>query len=279
MKDWQPMSFSPRTGLLYIPHQNLCEDIEAMADQLHRRHAVRRRERRLQGRPRRTPRRGHRLGSGRGKGGLGDQGEVPGLERHGRDRGRRGVLRDDGRLVQGGATRRPASCCGSSSAAPGSSASRSSISGPDGHQYVAVFSGVGGWAGAIVSNDLDTRDATAGNGFGGACADLKTARHAAACSTCSRSEAADDRAGAGRWRWSPRCVCGGELGGARRGRCFASAPIRTTCRSRTARGEGFENRIAELIAADRGARVEYTWWAQRRGFVRNTLRGRRVRCA
>ena len=38
------------------------------------------------------------------------------------------------------------------------------------------------------------------------------------------------------------------------------------------KGEGFENRIAELIARDLGARVEYTWWPQRRGFVRNTLR-------
>jgi mxaJ protein len=37
------------------------------------------------------------------------------------------------------------------------------------------------------------------------------------------------------------------------------------------KGEGFENRIAELIAHDMGARVEYTWWAQRRGFIRNTL--------
>src|SRR5204862_7645220 len=36
-------------------------------------------------------------------------------------------------------------------------------------------------------------------------------------------------------------------------------------------GEGFENRIAELLAADRDATLEYTWWAQRRGFVRNTL--------
>ena len=36
-------------------------------------------------------------------------------------------------------------------------------------------------------------------------------------------------------------------------------------------GEGFENRIATLVARDLGARVEYTWWAQRRGFVRNTL--------
>jgi mxaJ protein len=39
-------------------------------------------------------------------------------------------------------------------------------------------------------------------------------------------------------------------------------------------GEGFENRIASLIAADLGERVEYTWWAQRRGFVRNTLNAR-----
>jgi mxaJ protein len=37
-------------------------------------------------------------------------------------------------------------------------------------------------------------------------------------------------------------------------------------------GRGFENRLAELIADDLGAEVQYTWWAQRRGFVRNTLR-------
>jgi len=38
-----------------------------------------------------------------------------------------------------------------------------------------------------------------------------------------------------------------------------------------ARGEGFENRIAELLARELGTRVEYTWWAQRRGLVRHTL--------
>ena len=38
------------------------------------------------------------------------------------------------------------------------------------------------------------------------------------------------------------------------------------------RKEGFENRIAELIAGELQAKVEYTWWAQRRGFLRNTLR-------
>jgi mxaJ protein len=36
--------------------------------------------------------------------------------------------------------------------------------------------------------------------------------------------------------------------------------------------EGFENKIAELVAKELGARLDYTWWAQRRGFIRNTLR-------
>jgi mxaJ protein len=34
---------------------------------------------------------------------------------------------------------------------------------------------------------------------------------------------------------------------------------------------GFENRLAELLAKDLGAELRYTWWAQRRGFFRNTL--------
>jgi mxaJ protein len=37
-------------------------------------------------------------------------------------------------------------------------------------------------------------------------------------------------------------------------------------------GEGFENRIAEVVAADLGASVRYTWHPQRKGFVRQTLK-------
>ncbi len=37
------------------------------------------------------------------------------------------------------------------------------------------------------------------------------------------------------------------------------------------KGEGFENRIAELIAGELHTTVRYYWWPQRRGFVRNTL--------
>jgi glucose dehydrogenase len=47
--------------------------------------------------------------------------------------------------------------------------------GPDGHQYVAVLCGVGGWSGAIVAGDLDPRDGTAALGFVNAMADLKQA--------------------------------------------------------------------------------------------------------
>lgn len=37
------------------------------------------------------------------------------------------------------------------------------------------------------------------------------------------------------------------------------------------RQQGFENRIAELVARDLGAKLRYVWWAQHRGFVRNTI--------
>jgi quinoprotein dehydrogenase-associated probable ABC transporter substrate-binding protein len=35
--------------------------------------------------------------------------------------------------------------------------------------------------------------------------------------------------------------------------------------------EGFENRLAELLAREFDRPVAYTWWPQRRGFMRNTL--------
>ena len=35
--------------------------------------------------------------------------------------------------------------------------------------------------------------------------------------------------------------------------------------------QGFENRIAELLARDLDAKLTYVWWAQHRGFVRNTI--------
>ena len=36
-------------------------------------------------------------------------------------------------------------------------------------------------------------------------------------------------------------------------------------------GQGIENRLAELLAADLKAELKYTWWAERRSFLKNSL--------
>jgi quinoprotein dehydrogenase-associated probable ABC transporter substrate-binding protein len=41
------------------------------------------------------------------------------------------------------------------------------------------------------------------------------------------------------------------------------------------KGEGFENKIAELLASDLGVPVRYTWFPDTIGFIRNTLGARR----
>ena len=38
-----------------------------------------------------------------------------------------------------------------------------------------------------------------------------------------------------------------------------------------AQGEGFDNRLAALLAEELHAMLVYTWWPQRRGFIRDTL--------
>ncbi len=47
-----------------------------------------------------------------------------------------------------------------------------SYKGPDGRQYIAVICGVGGWAGAIVSGNMDPHDPTGALGFANAVKDL-----------------------------------------------------------------------------------------------------------
>jgi glucose dehydrogenase len=47
-----------------------------------------------------------------------------------------------------------------------------SYRGPDGRQYIAVVAGVGGWAGAIVSAQMDPHDPTGALGFANAVKDL-----------------------------------------------------------------------------------------------------------
>ena len=47
-----------------------------------------------------------------------------------------------------------------------------SYRGPDGKQYVAILSGVGGWPGAVVAGQLNPEDPTVALGFNGATGDL-----------------------------------------------------------------------------------------------------------
>ena len=56
----------------------------------------------------------------------------------------------------------------------------------------------------------------------------------------------------------------------------AAAPLRVCADPNNlpfsnARGQGFENELARLVADELHTTVAYTWWAQRRGFIRNTL--------
>ena len=54
--------------------------------------------------------------------------------------------------------------------------------------------------------------------------------------------------------------------------CCGSAPIPNNLPFSNEAAQGFENKIAERLAQALGADLAYTWWAQRRGFVRNTLK-------
>jgi lanthanide-dependent methanol dehydrogenase len=173
-KDWQPSSWSPRTGLLYLPHQNLCMDQEATtADYI-----------------RGTPYLGMNVRMMAGPGGH--RGEVTAWNP---ERARpawkiienfpvwSGALATAGDVVFYGTMEgwfkavdaRTGEQLWRYKTGSGIVGQPITYRGPDGKQYVAVLSGVGGWAGAIVSGGLDPRDATAALGFVGAMADLPQA--------------------------------------------------------------------------------------------------------
>ena len=81
-KDWQPSSLSPRTGLLYIPHQNLCQDEEGTEANYIAGTPYVGGDREDVRRAGRTSRRAHGVGSRRRTAGVEGHGEVPGVERH-----------------------------------------------------------------------------------------------------------------------------------------------------------------------------------------------------
>jgi PQQ-dependent dehydrogenase (methanol/ethanol family) len=170
-KDWQPTSFSPKTGLLYIPHQNLCHDEEVLDVGY------------IQG----TPYVGANVKMNAGPGGnrgLLDAWDVVNAKQVWSIKEDfpvwSGALATAGDVVFYGTMDGWFKAVHAATGAPlwqfkvGSGIIGQPITykGPDGKQYVAVLSGVGGWAGAIVAGDLDARDRTAALGFVNAMRDL-----------------------------------------------------------------------------------------------------------
>ncbi len=173
-KDWQPASFSPRTGLIYVPHNNLCMDQESLEANY------------IAG----TPFVGANVRYYAGPGGH--MGELSAWDPIGRRkvwslRERfpvwSGTLATGGDLVFYGTMdgwfkavhARTGELLWQFRTGSGIIGQPITYRGPDGRQYIAVLSGVGGWPGAVVVNNLDTRDVTAALGWGGAMADLKRA--------------------------------------------------------------------------------------------------------
>ena len=170
-KDWQPSAFSPRTGWVYLPHSNLCMDWEGVEANY------------IAG----TPFVGANVRMYPGPGGH--RGEFsawdPAAGREVWTVKERfpvwsGALATAGDVVFYGTLEGWFKALDAKTGRElwkfktGSGIIGQPITyrGPDGRQYVAILSGVGGWAGAIVVAGLDPRDTTAAKGFAAAMADL-----------------------------------------------------------------------------------------------------------
>ena len=170
-KDWQPSAFSPRTRLIYMPHTNLCMDWEGVEANY------------IAGTPfvganvRMYPGPGGHRGEftawdpARGKAVWKIKEDLPVWS---------GALVTAGDVVFYGTLdgwfkaldARNGKELWKFKTGSGIIGQPISYRGPDGKQYVAILSGVGGWAGAIVVGDLDPRDATAAKGMVNATTDL-----------------------------------------------------------------------------------------------------------
>jgi PQQ-dependent dehydrogenase (methanol/ethanol family) len=171
LKDWNPSAYSPQTGLLYIPHLNMCMDWENVEANY------------IAGTPYVGANTIMYAGPGGNRGVLSAWDIV--------NRRAAWTIKEDlplwsaalataGNLVFYGTLdgtfkavdARTGDLKWSFKTGSGIIGQPVSYKGPDGRQYIAVLSGIGGWAGAVVAGDLDTRDPTAAKGFVNAVTDL-----------------------------------------------------------------------------------------------------------
>jgi PQQ-dependent dehydrogenase (methanol/ethanol family) len=172
-KDWQPSAWSPRTGLLYIPHQNLCMDFESVEANY------------IEG----TPYVGANVRMFPGPGGH--RGQLTAWDPVARRASWTirepfpvwsGALATAGDVVFYGTMDRWFKAIDARTGqelwrfrtASGIIGQPITFLGPDRKQYIAIMDGVGGWSGAVVAGMADPRDSTVALGFGGAMSDLPT---------------------------------------------------------------------------------------------------------
>jgi glucose dehydrogenase len=170
-KDWQPSAFSPRTGLLYIPHNHLCMDEEHVQVNY------------IAG----TPYVGANVRMYDGPGGYGGEftawdpltGKVV-WKKPDHFPVWSGALATAGDVVFYGTMEgwfnavdaKTGNTLWQFKTGSGIIGQPIAYKGPDGKEYIAILSGVGGWAGAIVAGGLDPRDDSAALGFSSAMKDL-----------------------------------------------------------------------------------------------------------
>ena len=170
-KDWQPSAFSPKSGFLYIPFNNLCYEMQGTQANY------------IAG----TPYVGANVHMYAGPGG-----KRGGFEAWDPVNGKAvwkvveefptwsGALVTAGDVVFYGTMdgwfkaldARNGNLLWQFKVGSGIIGQPISYRGPDGKQYIAILSGVGGWSGAVVAGGLNTQDGTAALGFVNAMTDL-----------------------------------------------------------------------------------------------------------
>jgi PQQ-dependent dehydrogenase (methanol/ethanol family) len=170
-KDWNPSSWSPRTRLLYLGHNNLCMDMEGVEANY------------IAG----TPYVGANVHMYAGPGG--NRGFFTAWDPIAKKASFQiperfpvwsGTMVTAGDVVFYGTMEgwfraldaRSGALLWQFKTGSGIIGQPVSYLGPDGKQYVAILSGVGGWSGAIVAGGLDPRDGSAALGFVNAMKDL-----------------------------------------------------------------------------------------------------------
>jgi PQQ-dependent dehydrogenase (methanol/ethanol family) len=170
-KDWNPSAFSPRTGLVYVPHINLCQDTALATANYIEGTAYLGVEAKMYAGPggnrgtmtawdpvRRKPAWEIKEAFPLWSGALATAGDV--VFYGTLDGWFKAVDARSGKLLwkfrlQSGTVGQPVT-----------------YRGPDGRQYVAIYSGVGGWVGGLVSNGFDPGDPTGGLGIFNSVKDL-----------------------------------------------------------------------------------------------------------